>query len=217
MEPIKLSKSLMKRLPAYLTLLKGMPGEDCNISATAIANALGLGDVQVRKDLAKISEAGRRRTGRSRDQLIRDIEQHLNFAASADAVMVGPSMVAQALMEQCNLEEAGLQMVACFDPFSSSQAAELPVYPITRLVSFCRHRDVRIGIIAVPADKAQLVCDELVAGGIQGIWNFSPLNLKVPQDVVVQNENFAVSISALRVQLKNTEAHCRVQPGILAG
>lgn len=217
MESVKLSKSLMKRLPAYLTLLKGIPGEDCNISATTIANALGLGDVQVRKDLAKISEAGRRRTGRSRDQLIRDIEQHLNFTASVGAVMVGPSMVAQALLEQCNLEEAGLQMVACFDPSSRAEEAEPPVYPINRLASFCRHCEVRIGIIAVPADKAQMVCDDLVAGGIQGIWNFSSVNLKVPQGIVVQNENFAVSISALRMQLKNTEARCCVQPGILAG
>ena len=70
----KISQVLLHRLPSYLNYLKSLPGGDHYISATTIANALGLGDVQVRKDLAAISDAGRRRTGRSRDQLIRDIE-----------------------------------------------------------------------------------------------------------------------------------------------
>jgi len=217
MESVKLSKALMQRLPAYLALLQGLPGEDCNISATAIANALGLGDVQVRKDLAQISKAGRRRTGRSRNQLIRDIERQLNFTASATAVMVGPSMVGQALLEQCSLEEAGLQMVACFDSAPTASEAEIPVYPMSCLESFCRCCDVRIGIIAVAPEDAQKVCDDLVAGGIQGIWNFSPVNLKVPRGIAVQNENFAVSINALRIQLKNMDMPSRIQPGILAG
>lgn len=78
MESVKISRSLLKRLPIYLVHLKSLPEEASNISATAIARDLGLGHVLVRKDLAKISpEEGRRRTGRSRKQLIRDIEEFL--------------------------------------------------------------------------------------------------------------------------------------------
>ena len=77
MEPVKISERLLKRLPVYLEHLKSLPGEDGNISATTIAAALGLGHVLVRKDLAIISGEGRRRTGRSRKQLIRDIEDFL--------------------------------------------------------------------------------------------------------------------------------------------
>ena len=89
MEPIKASKKLLKRLPIYLNHLKSMPEETRNISATALANALGLGDVQVRKDLAKVSHAGRRRTGRSKEQLIMDIENYLDLVTHTGTVIVG--------------------------------------------------------------------------------------------------------------------------------
>ena len=78
---VKISKTLLKRLPLYLDHLKSLPGEVCNISATTIARDLGLGHVLVRKDLAKISVEGRRRTGRSRIQLIHDIEEYLDACA----------------------------------------------------------------------------------------------------------------------------------------
>lgn len=82
MESVKISKTLLRRLPIYLEHLKSLPEEDSNISAAAIARELGLGHVLVRKDLAKISIIeGRCRTGRSRKQLIRDIEDYLDFCA----------------------------------------------------------------------------------------------------------------------------------------
>ena len=83
MEPVKISERLLKRLPVYLEHLKSLPGEDGNISATTIAAALGLGHVLVRKDLAIVSCEGRCRTGRSRKQLIRDIEGFLESLETA--------------------------------------------------------------------------------------------------------------------------------------
>ena len=82
METIKISRTLLKRLPVYLDHLKRLPEENCNISAAAIARDLGLGHVLVRKDLAKVSVEGRCRTGRSREQLIRDIECCLESCAA---------------------------------------------------------------------------------------------------------------------------------------
>lgn len=61
--------------------IKSLPGEDFNVSATTIVRELGLGHVLVRKDLAKISDEGRCRTGRSRMKLIQDIEGYLEFCA----------------------------------------------------------------------------------------------------------------------------------------
>ena len=81
MQPVKVSRTLLKRLPMYLDHLKSLPGEDENISATTIARDLGLGHVLVRKDLAKVSVEGRCRTGRSRQQLIQDIEGCLDSYA----------------------------------------------------------------------------------------------------------------------------------------
>ena len=79
METVKISRTLLKRLPIYLDHLKNLPVEVDNISATTIARNLGLGHVLVRKDLAKVSDEGRCRTGRSRKQLIQDIEEFLEI------------------------------------------------------------------------------------------------------------------------------------------
>lgn len=85
MKPVRISKKLLQRLPRYLAYLKSLPEDDCNISATAIADSLELGDVQVRKDLAKVSVEGRCRTGRSKNRLILDIERYLEYCAELQA------------------------------------------------------------------------------------------------------------------------------------
>lgn len=85
MGTVKNSTALLKRLPVYLAHLKSLPGEDANISATTIARDLGMGHVLVRKDLAKVSVEGRRRTGRSRKRLIQDIEGYLESCSTLDS------------------------------------------------------------------------------------------------------------------------------------
>ena len=80
MEPKKISKSVLKRLPGYLAYLKNLPETaPDHISATALANALGMGEVQVRKDLAMVSDGGRPKIGYLRESLIEDIEQFLGY------------------------------------------------------------------------------------------------------------------------------------------
>lgn len=205
MEPNKVSKKLLKRLPVYLNYLKNLPEHSENISATAMAKALGLGDVQVRKDLAKISHTGRRRTGRNRELLIQDIEDYLDFATETGTILIGAGKLGQALLDYSGFVESGLNLMAGFDiqPGKKLSDGGKPIYPMSRLESFCKCYDVRIGIIAVPAESAQSVCDSLVACGINAIWNFAPVHLKVPEHVVVQSENLAVSLASLRLQIRS--------------
>ena len=208
MEPSYVSKKLLRRLPLYLNHLKSLPEQSANVSATTIARAVGLGDVQVRKDLARVSTEGRCRTGRSREQLIQDIENYLDFVTTTCSVIVGAGKLGQALLDYSGFEESGLNVMAGFDlhPASTHSESGKPIYPMNRLESFCRNYDVRIGIIAVPGEQAQAVCDSLVACGIQAIWNFAPVHLKTPDYVLVQSENLAVSLTSLRMQLKNKMA-----------
>ena len=201
MEPNKVSKKLLKRLPLYLNHLKSMPEHSENISATALAKALGLGEVLVRKDLAKVSHAGRRRTGRSREQLIQDIESYLDFVTETGAIIMGAGELGQTLLDYSGFKEFGLNIMAGFDiqPVAKQSGGGKPIYHVNGLEDFCKCYDVHIGIIAVPAQSAQSVCDCLIACGIKAIWNFAPVNLEVPKYVVVQNKNLAVSLSALNL------------------
>ena len=207
MEPKPVSRKLLKRLPVYLNYLKNLPEDSPNVSATTMARALELGDVQVRKDLAKIS-TGRRRTGRNRHQLMQDIEEYLNFAEETGTIVVGAGKLGRALLDYAGFEEAGFNVMAGFDIEPSIDISEggKPIYPFNRLEHFCRHYDVHIGVIAVPAESAQEVCDSLVANGVRAIWNFAPVRLQVPEYVIVQSENLAVSLTSLRVQMKNRKA-----------
>ena len=201
------SRKLLTQLPVYLNYLKSLPEDFSNVSAATIAKALELGHVQVRKDLAKVSAAGRSRTGRNRSQLIRDIEEYLNFAEETETIVVGAGKLGQALLDYTVFEEAGFNVMAGFDiepPVDLSEGGK-PIYPMSRLEHFCKYYDVHIGVIAVPAENAQRVCDGLVACGIRSIWNFAPVRLKVPEHVVVQSENLAVSLTSLRVHMKHRD------------
>ena len=205
MEPKKISKSFLKRLPGYLAYLKNMPeSAPPHISATALANALGMGEVQVRKDLAMVSDGGRPKIGYLRESLIEDIEQFLGYDNTTDAVLIGAGKLGLALMGYGGFEAYGLNILAAFDskPFADKTEDGKPVYPIDQLESFCRVNKVLMGIITVPAAHAQSVCDQLIACGIKAIWNFAPTHLEVPSNILVQNENMATSLAVLSMHLQ---------------
>ena len=205
METKKISKSVLKRLPGYLAYLKSLPETGpVHISATALANALGMGEVQVRKDLAMVSDGGRPKIGYLREALIEDIEQFLGYDNVTDAVLIGAGKLGQALMAYQGFDDYGLNIMAAFDrsPKMDKTDEGKPVYNITKLTSFCRTHKVLMGIITVPAESAQEVADQLIAGGIKAIWNFAPVHLEVPQGILVQTQNMATSLAVLSVHLQ---------------
>ena len=205
MEQKKISKSVLKRLPGYLSYLKSMPDSaPPHISATALANALGMGEVQVRKDLAMVSDGGRPKIGYLRESLIEDIEQILGYDNTTDAVLIGAGKLGQALMGYKGFDEYGLNILAAFDARPKMEKTDegKPVYSISKLAQFCRTHKVLMGIITVPAEAAQEVADQLIAGGIKAIWNFAPIHLDVPSNILVQNENMATSLAVLSVHLQ---------------
>lgn len=202
------SKAMLARLPGYLNYLKSLPEDSSvHISATTMAKALELGDVQVRKDLAIVSGGGRRKTGHRRETLIRDIEEFLDHGNATSAVLVGAGKLGQALLDYPGFEIFGLDILAGFDlhPERSQDHPGKPVYAVSELERFCAENDVTVGIITVPVRHAQAVCDRLVACGVRAIWNFAPVHLKVPAHIPVQNENLAISLTELRMRLRDTE------------
>ena len=205
MDHKKISKSVLKRLPGYLAYLKNMPeNSPPHISATALANALGMGEVQVRKDLAMVSDGGRPKIGYLREGLVDDIEQFLGYDNTTDAVLIGAGKLGQALMDYKGFDEYGLNIVAAFDANPKMDRTEggKPIYPITKLAQFFRTHKVLMGIITVPAEHAQAVADQLIAGGIKAIWNFAATHLEVPSNILVQTENMATSLAVLSVHLQ---------------
>ena len=205
MERKEISKAVLKRLPGYLTYLKASrEGGSQYISATALANALGMGEVQVRKDLAMVSSGGKPKIGYLREALIDDIEQFLGYDNTTDAVIIGAGKLGQALCGYSGFEAYGLNIVAAFDVAPSKERTDegKPIFPISELERFTKDNKVLMGIITVPAAFAQEVCDRLIACGIKAIWNFAPAHLEVPGNILVQNEDMATSLAVLSMHLQ---------------
>ncbi|MEG2174593.1 MAG: redox-sensing transcriptional repressor Rex [Oscillospiraceae bacterium] len=201
-----ISKATVQRLPGYLTYLKTLPASaGCHISATTIAAALNMGEVQVRKDLAAVSGAGKPKIGYRAYALINDLEAFLGYHDIDDAVVIGAGKLGQALLQYEEFAEYGLNIIAGFDlteAFTENFLAGKPVLPLSKFPDLCKLHVVRIGIITVPADAAQHVCDLMVDNGILAICNFAPVHLTVPEGILVQNENIAATLAALASQLK---------------
>ncbi len=205
MECKEISKSVLKRLPVYLSYLKSLPQNSAAyISATTLAGALGMGEVQVRKDLAMVSDGGRPKLGYLRESLIEDISQFLGYDNTTDAILVGAGKLGQALLGYSGFEAYGLNILAAFDvaPISDKTEDGKPILPMDMLEGFCRENKILMGIITVPAAYAQQVCDQLIACGIKAIWTFAPVHLDVPENILVQNENMATSLAVLSMHLQ---------------
>lgn len=202
---IPVPQPVLKRLPRYLNYLKGKRKEGYErISSTVISADLGLHSVQVRKDLACISDCGKPRTGFDLEELIYDIEHFLGYGNTKDAVLVGAGRLGRTLLAYEGFAGYGLNILAAFDVNEELVDTEIEgkrVFPVSRLPEMTERLCASIGIITVPAASAQEVCDLLVAGGVQGIWNFAPTHLDVPENIIVQNEDIAASLALLSNRL----------------
>ncbi len=194
------SRQTLSRLPQYLSYLESLPETVRNISATGIAAALNLNQVQVRKDLASVSSSGKPKVGYMRRDLIREIKAFLGYDIADEAVIVGAGKLGRALMGYVGFKDYGLNILAAFDAdegMIGEDESGHQILPIEVLRETCMRLGVRIGIITVPAHAAQAVCDQLIDAGVLAIWNFAPVRLVVPEGILVQNENMASSLAIL--------------------
>lgn len=205
-----ISKQALLRLPYYLNYLKLLQKEGtADVSAPKIAAALALNEVQVRKDIALVSScAGKPKTGFRVDLLIHDLESFLGYDNMDEAVLIGAGLLGRSLLGYKGFADCGMKIVAAFDCDLSlcdlRFDGEQRIFPMEKLEDLCRRLCVHIGIICVPSESAQAVCDRLVACGIRAIWNFAPTHLTVPDGVLLQNENIASSLAILSAHLKQS-------------
>ncbi len=198
-------KATLGRLPQYLQYLRSLPDSaGGTISATAIAKGLSLGEVQVRKDLATVSGAGKPKVGYVTSELIKDIESHLGYESLTNAVLVGAGKLGRALLDYDGFEEFGVRIIAGFDcneKVIRMDKNSKAIMPMKELKDYCRENDVKLGVITVGQGSAQEVCDRLVESGINAVWNFAPCRLKVPPNVLLKQENLALSLAYLNNQI----------------
>lgn len=201
---------LYNRLVSYLRFMRQLPeSSPDNISSTVISAALGVYDVQVRKDLAVVSNKGRPKIGYITKELIKDLEHYLGYDNFTDAAIIGAGNLGRALLSYENFERYGLKIVAAFDKdpdLIGKTIGKTQVLDAEKITNLCERLGIHIGIIAVPAQHAQEACDQLVKGGVKAIWNFAPTSLQVPEDIILKSEDMVASLAVLTRQLIDKSA-----------
>lgn len=205
-ESIVIAQQTLVRLPYYVRSLTAMKAKGLTyVSAPMLAKELQLGEVQVRKDLSAVSVGGGKpKLGFSIEELLKGMRSMLGCDNGDDAVLVGAGDLGRALMGYKGFDDYGIKILAAFDKNRALAGLNLsgkPVYPMEKMAELCKRLQVHMGIIAVPPDAAQEVCDALVESGILAIWNFAPVKLSAPDWILVQNENLAASLAILSNRL----------------
>lgn len=204
MREAEISRPALGRIPMYLRFLKGLPPSIRNISSTVIAKELGLGEVQVRKDLGALCGSGKPKVGYQRSELIESLQAFMT-GEKVNAVIIGAGRLGKALLDYTGFEDFGISVLSAFDEkISEGNLSEggKPILPMTEFSEFCSKNNVGIGIIAVPSESAQSVCNIFYDNGIRLMWCFAPCQLYKPADAVIQYENLALSLAHLKMQIK---------------
>ncbi len=175
-----------------------------NISSTVIAKELGLGEVQVRKDLGALCGSGKPKVGYRCQELIESLEKFMT-GDKAEAVIIGAGRLGKALLDYSGFEDFGISVLAAFDKKAQEDTVSeggKPIMQMSEFSDFCKVHNIQIGIIAVPSDAAQSVSNLFYENGVRLMWCFAPCQLYKPADAVIQYENLALSLAHLKMQIK---------------
>jgi redox-sensing transcriptional repressor len=195
----------LSRLPQYHHYLSELKSKGIKrVSCSDIGRDLNLVSVQVRKDLQYTGIVGKPKTGYSVPELLTAIETFLGWNNVKEAFLVGAGNLGTALLGHERFSHFGLSIVAAFDtdPQKIGQwVHNKMILPLDKLGDLAKRMSIHLGIITAPPEYAQSIAEEMVNGGIQAIWNFAPVRLKLPPNIIVHNEDLYSSLASLSWKL----------------
>ena len=205
----KISESTIQRLSLYYRVLSILEIEDVKtISSKELAKHEKLTPAQVRKDLSFFGSFGTRGLGYPVMELKNKIANILGLDREWKVAMVGVGNIGSALVGYKEFQRHGFTISMIFDNDQrkiGSNHKGILVSDIANLKEGLRENNIDIVIIAVPATVAQYIVDDIVEAGVSGILNFAPINLKVPDNVILRNENMSMELEHISFSLVNRE------------
>jgi redox-sensing transcriptional repressor len=197
-QPDRLGVGVAARLSRYLQVLtqaKKM-GKD-RISSQEIADYTNINATQIRRDLSAFGKFGKRGVGYNIDSLLGEIRGILRTQGQHNVALVGAGRLGQAIASSPIFAEHGINIAAVFDTDPEKVGRQIggkTVSDYRGLKDAVRDKNIIVGVLAVPADSAQTVANELTGAGVKIIFNYSEALLDVPQDVQVHTSNPAVEL-----------------------
>ncbi|MBI3839859.1 MAG: redox-sensing transcriptional repressor Rex [Planctomycetia bacterium] len=204
---IPVPKAVVSRLSLYLRELQHLVRDGHQrTSSSQLGRLLGFSDAQVRKDLAYFGHFGHPGIGYRCDDLIKAIRKILGTDRDWPVAMVGTGNLGRALLGYKGFSHQGFRIVAAFDIDPQRIGATIEgvrVFHLDRLVEVAAENKIKLGMIAVPAPAAQAVADRLVAAGIEGIVNFAPVTISLPDNVRHVGVDLAIELEQLSFSVVN--------------
>lgn len=203
--PDSIPNPAVRRLSLYLRQLEAFVRKDRRtVSSKQLGESLGLTDAQVRKDLAYFGQFGHPGIGYRVDDLINQLRKILGTDRTWNVMLVGAGNIGKALSSYRGFNNKGFKLMAVFDKDPAKVGKKLGAFVIQsfdELSAVVQRQAIRLAIIAVPAEAAQDVADQLVAAGVRGILNFAPCQITVPADVALNTVDVAVALEQLSFQV----------------
>ena len=195
----------IRRLPSYLHIIRQAQAENNPyISGTVIAEELHLEPIQVRKDLALTGIIGKPKKGYPVAELIAAIEHFLRWDTLQKAVLIGAGNLGTALTGYQGFKDHGLEICAAFDIDKKKvgkQIHGIPIFAMNELGQQIKALQPALAILTAPSPSAQEIADQLIDAGIDAIWNFTNVKIKVPDHVLVQQEDLTSGYALLGVMM----------------
>jgi redox-sensing transcriptional repressor len=203
--PDSIPNPAVRRLSLYLRQLETYGRKDRRtVSSKQLGESLGLTDAQVRKDLAYFGQFGHPGIGYRVDDLIGQLRKILGTDRTWNVMLVGAGNIGRALSSYRGFNNKGFKLVAVFDKDPAKVGKKLGPFVIQsfdELAGVVGRHAIKLAIIAVPAEAAQDVADQLVAAGVRGVLNFAPCSITVPPDVALNTVDVAVALEQLSFQV----------------
>ena len=203
----QISKAVIRRLPRYRRYLRELQKKGVEkISSKDLSQLIGYTASQIRQDLNNFGGFGQQGYGYSVDYLYDEIGTILGLDKEYKIVIVGYGRLGQAMASYISKNEKNFRIVGIFDVKQSIQDVEFKdavVSTCGSLAAFIEKEKVDIAVVCVPAEKAQLVADTVSDAGVRGIWNFTAVDLELPENVSVENVHMSDSLHALAYYMKD--------------
>ena len=205
----KVSNAIIRRLPRYRRYLNELRKQGVKkISSNELSELIGYTASQIRQDLNTFGGFGQQGYGYSVDSLFQEINKILGLDREYKTIVVGIGNLGQAITNYTYYYKIGFNIVGLFDvnpKLVGLSINDVLVRDFSEMSDFVKENDIDIAIICVNRENAQKVTDVLVDAGIEGIWNFAPVDLNVPNDVAVENVHLSDSLHTLSFLIRSNE------------
>lgn len=209
----KISMAVIRRLPKYHRYLKELLDKDVKrISSKELSEIIGFTASQIRQDLNNFGGFGQQGYGYNVQELYHEIGKILGLNRGYNTIIIGAGNLGQALANYSNFEKFGFNCKAMFDinpKLIGLKIRDVEIKDIDTLEDFLAENQIDIGIICTNKDSAQSIADRLTACGVTAIWNFAPTDLRVQENIIIENVHLVESLLTLTYLYKEREENER--------